>query len=131
MWPHAVDPVLAAPTLCGGVTAYKAVMKAEMRPGSWLVVLGAGGGLGHYAAQYGPLRTPFVVGIDAVRENGELVKGLGAEFVDYKATSDLRAAVDGFTGADAVIVAAQSSAAFATAAGRDDPRKMVGLESML
>ena len=97
-----MDPVLAAPTLCGGVTAYKAVMQAYLKPGSWLVVLGAGGGLGHYAAQYG------------------LLKGLGAEFVDYKATSDLRAAVHGFTdgrGADAVIVAAESNAAFATAAG--------------
>ena len=117
--PSDVDPVLAAPTLCAGVTAYKAVMQAELRPGSWLVVLGAGGGLGHYAVQYGLLRTPFVVGVDAGKEKEELVRGLGAEFVDFKATPDLRAAIDDFTngrGADAVIVAAGSSAAFATAA---------------
>jgi D-arabinose 1-dehydrogenase-like Zn-dependent alcohol dehydrogenase len=117
--PQDVDPVLAAPTLCAGVTAYKAVMQAELKPGSWLVVLGAGGGLGHYAVQYGRLRTPFVVGVDTGSEKGELIRGFGAEFVDYKATPDLRAKIDELTdgkGADAVIVAAESSAAFATAA---------------
>lgn len=111
--------MLTAPTLCAGVTAYKAVLNAELKPTSWLVVLGAGGGLGHYAVQYGLLRTPFVVGVDTGREKGELVRGFGAEFEDYKATPNLRAAIDGFTdgrGADAVIVAAGSSAAFATAA---------------
>jgi len=114
-----VDPVLAAPTLCAGVTAYKAVMQAELKPGSWLVVLGAGGGLGHYAVQYGLLRTPFVAGVDTGKKKGELVRGLGAEFIDFKTTPDLRSAIDKLTdnkGADAVIVAAGSSAAFATAA---------------
>lgn len=111
--------MVVAPTLCAGVTAYKAVMNAELKSTSWLVVLGAGGGLGHYAVQYGLLRTPFVVGVDAGREKRDLVRGFGAEFVDYKATPDLRAAIDGLTngrGADAVIVAAGSSAAFVTAA---------------
>jgi propanol-preferring alcohol dehydrogenase len=114
-----VDPILAAPTLCAGVTAYKAVMQAELKPSSWLVVLGAGGGFGHYAVQYGLLWTPFVVGVDAGKEKGELVRGFGAEFVDYKATPDLRAAIDELTdgrSADAVIVAARSSATVATAA---------------
>jgi propanol-preferring alcohol dehydrogenase len=117
--PRDVDPVLAAPTLCAGVTAYKAVMQAELKPSSRLVVLGAGGGLGHYAVQYGLLRTPFVVGVDTGREKGELVRGFGAQFVDYKATPNLRGKIDELTderGADAIIVAAGSSAAFATAA---------------
>lgn len=51
--------MLAAPTLCAGLTAYKAVLNANLKPSSHLVVLGAGGGLGHYAVQYGLLRTPF------------------------------------------------------------------------
>lgn len=123
-----MDPVLAAPTLCAGVTAYKAVVQAELKPGSWLVVLGAGGGLGHYAVQYGLLRTPFVVGVVSGEKKGELVKGFGAEFVDFKTTPDLRAAIDGLTdgrGAVAVIVAAGSSAAFATAAS------LLGVEGVL
>jgi propanol-preferring alcohol dehydrogenase len=126
--PVDVDPVLAAPTLCAGVTAYKAVMQADLRPGSWLVVLGAGGGLGHYAVQYGLLRTPFVIGVDAGKKKGELVRGLRAEFVDFKTTPDLRAAIDKLTnhkGVDAVIVAAGSSAAFATAAS------LLGIEGVL
>lgn len=91
-------------------------------------MLGAGGGLGHYAVQYGLLRTPFVVGIDSGEKKGELVRGFGAEFVDFKTTPDLRAAIDGLTdgrGADAVIVAAGSSAAFATAAA------FLGVEGVL
>lgn len=120
--------MLAAPTLCAGVTAYKAVMQAESKPGSWLVVLGAGGGLGHYAVQYGLLRTPFVIGVDAGEKKEELVRGLGAALVDYKTTPDLRGAIDELTddrGADAVIVAAGSSAAFATATG------LLGVEGFL
>lgn len=57
--PQDVDPILVAPTLCAGLTAYKAVLNADLKPSSVLVVLGAGGGLGHYAVQYGLLRTPF------------------------------------------------------------------------
>jgi len=103
-------------------------MQAELKPGSCLVVLGAGGGLGHYAVQYGLLRTSFVVGVDAGEKKGELIRGFGAKFVDYKTTPDLRAAIDGFTngkGADAVIGAAGSSAAFAMAAS------LLGVEGVL
>ena len=31
--PQDVDPVLAAPTLCAGLTAYKAVLNADPKPG--------------------------------------------------------------------------------------------------
>jgi propanol-preferring alcohol dehydrogenase len=105
--------VLAAPTLCAGLTAYKAVLKAELKPSSHLVVLGAGGGLGHYAVQYGLLRTPLVIGVDTGSKKEELVTSLGAKFIDFKTTPDLRAAIDKLTdnrGADAVIVTAGSSA---------------------
>jgi alcohol dehydrogenase, propanol-preferring len=47
--PQDVDPVLAAPTLCAGLTAYKAILNADIRPGQWLAVVGAGGGLGECA----------------------------------------------------------------------------------
>lgn len=117
--PQDVDPVLAAPTLCAGLTAYKAVLNANLKPSSHLVVLGAGGGLGHYAIQYGLLRTPFVIGVDTGTQKQDLITSLGATFIDFKTTPNLRAAIDALTnnkGADAVIVTAGSSAAFATAA---------------
>lgn len=68
--PDDVDPKLIGPVLCAGITAYKvgsqpstvcrqwyaymlipsqAVLGTNIRAGSWLVVVGAGGGLGHLA----------------------------------------------------------------------------------
>jgi len=50
--PDDIDPVVIGPVLCAGVTAYKAVLNANLKPGDWLVVVGAGGGLGHLAGTY-------------------------------------------------------------------------------
>lgn len=117
--PQDCNPVTVAPTLCAGLTAYKAVLNANLKPSSHLVVLGAGGGLGHYAIQYGLLQTPFVTGVDTGYMKGDLVTSLGAGFIDFKTTQSLRGAINKLTdskGADAVIVTAGSDAAFATAA---------------
>lgn len=50
--PAGVSDEEAAPIMCGGVTAYKACKRSGVRPGQWIVLLGAGGGLGHLAVQY-------------------------------------------------------------------------------
>lgn len=44
--PQDVDPVVTAPTLCAGLTAYKAVLNSDVKAGESLIVVGAGGGLG-------------------------------------------------------------------------------------
>jgi D-arabinose 1-dehydrogenase-like Zn-dependent alcohol dehydrogenase len=49
--PDDIDPKVIGPVLCAGVTAYKAVLNANIRAGNWLVVVGAGGGLGHLAGK--------------------------------------------------------------------------------
>lgn len=49
--PDDIDPVVVGPVLCAGVTAYKAVKNAGLKKGEWLVVVGAGGGLGHFAGE--------------------------------------------------------------------------------
>lgn len=41
-----------APILCAGVTVYKAIKESGVKAGEWLVIPGAGGGLGHLAVQY-------------------------------------------------------------------------------
>ncbi|KAE8133598.1 hypothetical protein BDV38DRAFT_274174 [Aspergillus pseudotamarii] len=41
----------AAPTLCAGITAYSALKPRNARPGQWVAIPGAGGGLGHIAVQ--------------------------------------------------------------------------------
>lgn len=56
---------------------------------------------------------------DTGTQKRDLITSLGATFIDFKTTPNLRAAIDALTnnkGADAVIVTAGSSAAFATAA---------------
>lgn len=70
-----------APLACGGLTAYGAVKKLLAHgvvPGKPVAVIGAAGGLGHYAVQ---LATAFgyqVIGIDLGAERLEFVKSLGA-----------------------------------------------------
>lgn len=53
--PEGVEPSVIGPILCAGVTAYRAVRNADIQKGQYMVVLGAGGGLGHLAVQYGLL----------------------------------------------------------------------------
>ena len=49
--PDDIDPSVMGPVLCAGLTAYKAVLKSNIKAGDWLVVVGAGGGLGHLAGK--------------------------------------------------------------------------------
>lgn len=71
-----------APLACGGLTAYGAVKKLfdhGVRPGRTVAVIGAAGGLGHYAVQ---LATAFgyeVVGVDVGPERLDFVRSLGAQ----------------------------------------------------
>ena len=116
--PSDVDPVATAPTLCAGLTAYKAVKNAELKVGDWLVVVGAGGGLGQYAVQYGIAQGARVIGIDSGDQKRQLVTSFGARFLDFREVRDTIAEVQKLTngGADAVVVSAGSSAAFTQAA---------------
>lgn len=67
---------------CGGLTAYGAVkklLKHHVLPGRPVAVIGAAGGLGHYAVQ---LATSFgydVIGVDIGAERLDFVKSLGAK----------------------------------------------------
>ena len=71
-----------APLACGGLTAYGAVKKLfdhGVIPGSTVAVLGAAGGLGHYAVQLLHAFGYRVVGIDVGEERLEFVRSLGAD----------------------------------------------------
>lgn len=75
-------PDTEAPLACGGLTAYGAVKKIiahGVLPGRPVAVIGAAGGLGHYAVQ---LLTAFgyrAVGVDIGEERLAFVRSLGAE----------------------------------------------------
>lgn len=88
--PAGSDLAAVAPILCAGITVYKALKTAALKPGDWVAVLGAGGGLGTLAVQYAKAMGYMVLGIDGGAEKGDLVRGLGAdEYVDFRATDDV------------------------------------------
>lgn len=82
--PDSVKDEEAGPIMCGGVTAYAALKKSQVRPGQWIVIPGAGGGLGHLAVQYAKAMGMRVIGIDGGDEKRDLCLKLGAEhFIDF------------------------------------------------
>ena len=96
-----------APLACGGLTAYGAVKKLfdhGVIPGSTVAVLGAAGGLGHYAVQLLHAFGYRVVGIDVGEERLEFVRSLGA---------DVAVAPDGAAEAAASTGGAHASLVFA------------------
>ncbi|CAI7657676.1 unnamed protein product [Penicillium glandicola] len=126
--PDDVDPKVMGPVLCAGLTAYKAVLNANIHPGNWLVVIGAGGGLGHLAGissarnlgvQFARAHGALVIGVDTGPGKRDFVKGLGAqEFIDF-VTEDPVKRVREITGlgAHAAVVTAGNAKAFANACG--------------
>lgn len=121
--PDGLDSEQAAPMLCAGVTVYAGIKRSNTRPGQWIVISGAGGGLGHLAVQLASRGMGLrVIGVDHGSKE-ELVKASGAEhFVDVtKFPSDdkgeaigahVRSLADGL-GAHGVVVCTSSNAAYA------------------
>ena len=109
------------PTLCAGVTAYKAVGNTGVRPGEWIVIIGAGGGLGHFAVQYAQVRGARVIAVDSGEEKRKMLvekyKVPEELFMDFK-KGDVVERIVGLTdgiGANAVVVTSGSSLAYAQA----------------
>ncbi|KAH8127069.1 alcohol dehydrogenase, propanol-preferring [Trichoderma asperellum] len=117
--PDDIDPVLMGPILCAGVTTYKAVRNANVKAGDSVVIVGAGGGLGHLAVQYALAQGAIVYGVDGGAEKGEFLKSYGIHgYIDFTTTPDVVEKVKELTngGADAAIVVANNQKAYAQAA---------------
>lgn len=87
--PREISDEEAAPLLCAGVTAYGAVRKliteARIPPGKPIAIIGAAGGLGHYAVQIAKVFGYVVIGIDIGEERVKFVEKLGADYaIDAK-----------------------------------------------
>ncbi|MCP4907145.1 MAG: zinc-binding dehydrogenase [bacterium] len=70
-----------APLACGGLTAYGAVkklLKHHIQPGRAVAIIGAAGGLGHYAVQIASSFGYKVVGVDIGAERLQFIESLGA-----------------------------------------------------
>jgi propanol-preferring alcohol dehydrogenase len=111
--PDALTSVEAAPLICAGITTYKGIKVADVRPGEWMAISGVGG-LGHLAVQYAKVMGLKVCAIDI--DDGKLAhaKKLGADLVINAKNGDPAEAVvkgtDG--GAHGVLITAPSLIAF-------------------
>ncbi|KAI9713391.1 MAG: hypothetical protein M1828_001425 [Chrysothrix sp. TS-e1954] len=97
--PEGLESAAAAPFLCGGVTVYAALKKSGTRPGQWVAILGAGGGLGHLGVQMAARGMGLrVVGIDHSSKK-QLATDSGAEhFFGIDQEQNMAEAVQGVTG---------------------------------
>ncbi|POY76686.1 putative Alcohol dehydrogenase [Rhodotorula taiwanensis] len=117
--PDGLPLEVAAPVLCAGVTVWKAIKEANCKPGDWLVVSGAGGGLGHLAVQYATAIGLRVVGIDTGDDKKKLLDQYGADaFIDFKNFRDEGALIKevkrvcGGEGPHAAVIASAGGAAY-------------------
>lgn len=96
----------AAPLLCAGLSMYGSISRAGLKAGEWLVLPGAGGGLGHLGVQIAREMGYKVIAVDTGERKRELCLQLGAAaFLDFK-TDDVEMKVKELTngyGAHAVV----------------------------
>ncbi|KDQ58742.1 hypothetical protein JAAARDRAFT_128961 [Jaapia argillacea MUCL 33604] len=111
--PEGLPSADAASILCAGVTTYRAIKYSQTNIGDWIVLPGAGGGLGHLAIQYAVAKGLRVVAVDTGEEKKKLCLSLGAEkWIDFRETKDLVGDIKEATGGgahSAVVTAASSS----------------------
>ena len=109
--PDGVSSVDAGPLTCAGVTTYKAVLVAKVRPAQTVAVFGIGG-LGHLAVQYARIAGGFVVAVDVEDEKLEMARRLGADHVVNAKKEDPVEAIARLGGADVALALVASAASF-------------------
>ncbi|KAJ7075188.1 chaperonin 10-like protein [Mycena belliarum] len=112
--PEGFDSKAAASILCAGVTVYRAIKYSKTSPGDWIVLPGAGGGLGHLAVQYAKVAGLRVIAVDTGADKKKMCLDLGAEkWIDFMETKDIvgdiKALTDGLGAHSALVTAASSS----------------------
>lgn len=113
--PDGLDAGMAAPMLCGGLTAFSALKKSRAQAGEWVAVSGAGGGLGHLALQIGKSMGFRMIGLDMASKE-DLAYECGAEkFLDIKSNVvEGTLALTNGEGVSAVVVCSGNNEAYAT-----------------
>jgi len=103
----------AAPIICAGVTTYKGIKEANVRPGEWIAISGAGG-LGHLAVQYAKVMGLQVCAIDIDDRKLAHATRLGADLVINAKNEDPAVVLKEKTGGGAhgVLITAPSLGAF-------------------
>jgi len=109
--PEGVSSLDAAPLTCAGVTTYKAIKVAQVRPSERVAVFGIGG-LGHLAVQYARLVGGLVTAVDVDDTKLKLAERLGADHLVNAAQTDPVAAIEKVGGADVAVVLAANAKVF-------------------
>lgn len=118
--PAGLDLAQAAPLLCAGVTVWKAIKQSNTKPGDWILISGAGGGLGHLCIQYALALSLRVIAIDTGVSKKALVQSYSPDivFLDFKDSGNLVDRVKeaaGGLGPHAAIVASGEGEAYTQA----------------
>ena len=103
-----------APLACGGLTAYGAVKKLSKHrigPGRSVAIIGAAGGLGHYAVQIAKAFGYRVVGVDLGADRLKFVESLGADLA-VEASDAVETVTRELGGVDASLVFSARMAGF-------------------
>ena len=102
--PQRLSHVEAAAAPVAASTAYEALRRLRLEPGEWLLIHGAGGGVGSFAVQIGLSAEARVLAVASARHH-ELLGELGAEAcIDYT-REHLAEAVGQLTGGEVDAVA--------------------------
>jgi propanol-preferring alcohol dehydrogenase len=114
--PDGIDARDAAPLTCAGVTTYKALKVAGVRP-TQLVAISGIGGLGHLAVQYAKIAGATVAAIDVTDDKLDLARELGADILIDARKEDPAEVLKQHGGAHAAIALAVNEQAFASVYG--------------
>jgi len=108
-----------AALLCAGVTAYKSLKETECKPGDFVTIIGAAGGLGHLALQYALAMGLLPIAVDVGADKLAYCATLGAKLLIDATSPDAADEIQKFTegGSHGVICFAANEKAFHQAIG--------------
>ncbi|MGW0566045.1 zinc-dependent alcohol dehydrogenase [Streptomyces tauricus] len=109
--PDGISALEAAPLTCAGVTTYKALKVADVRPAQLVAISGIGG-LGHLAVQYAKIAGATVAAIDITDDKLALAAELGADLLIDARKQDVGEVLRSHGGAHAALALAVNEAAF-------------------
>lgn len=112
--PDSMSFIDAAPLTCAGATVWRALKVSKAAAGSWLAIVGSGGGLGHLLVAFAKLKGVKVIGMEAREQALELTRRAGADYtIDVRAPDHIEQVkrITGGPGVDATIVLADAQSA--------------------
>lgn len=112
--PDALTSEEAAPLFCAGVTVYRALKQADIKPGQRVAIFGIGG-LGHLAVQIAVSFGAEVIAVDVADDKLAFAQQLGASHTINAATQKVAVEIQKLGGAHTAVVTSAAKAAYDTA----------------